>query len=102
MDSLITAAARALIQGDPLGATLVLRPLNTSPDGSGSRVLSFQIFDILVAIFLSRTIATPPAVAPSTETPPVISHATLLKHTGHIGQFSIHVSEQAASSPVRL
>jgi hypothetical protein len=56
MDSLITAAARALVQGDLLGATLV--------------------FDILVAIFLSRTIATPPAVAPSTETPPVISHAT--------------------------
>jgi hypothetical protein len=90
MDLLITAAAHALVQGDPLGATLVLRPLNTRPDGSGSRVLSFQIFDILVAIFLSRTIATPPAVAPSTETPPVISRATLLKHTGHIGQFSFH------------
>jgi hypothetical protein len=41
MDSLITAAARALRQGDPLGATLVLRPLNTTPDGSGSRVRSF-------------------------------------------------------------
>jgi hypothetical protein len=26
MDSLITAAGRALLQGDPLGATLVLRP----------------------------------------------------------------------------
>src|SRR5580704_6791284 len=57
MDWLITAAARALVQGDPLGATLVLRPLNTRPDGSGSRVLSFQIFDILVAILLSQTIA---------------------------------------------
>jgi hypothetical protein len=56
MDSLITAAARALVQRDLLGATLV--------------------FDILVAIFLSRTIVTPPAVAPSTETPRVISHAT--------------------------
>jgi hypothetical protein len=96
MDSLIAAAARALVDGAPLGATLGLRPLNTRSDGSGSRVLSFQILDILVAIFLSRTIATPPAVAPSTETPPVISHATLLKYTGHIVPFSIHVSEQAA------
>jgi hypothetical protein len=52
--------------------------------------VKLEIFDILKAIFLSRTIATPPAVAPSTETLPVISHATLLKHTGHIAQFSFH------------
>jgi hypothetical protein len=28
----------------------------------------------------------------------VISHATLLKHTGHIGQFSFHVSDLAIRS----
>jgi hypothetical protein len=43
-----------------------------------------------VAIFLSRTIATPPAVAPNKETPLVISHATLLKHTGHISNSPFH------------
>src|SRR5262249_17184961 len=67
---------------------LELGPLNTRPEGSASPVLGFQILDILVVIFLSRTIATPPAVAPRTETPPVINHAALLKHTGHLGQFT--------------
>src|SRR5260370_7116836 len=75
-------------------STLVLRPLNTRPDGSGAQVLSFQIFDIPVAILLSPTIATPPAVAPSTKTPPLVSHTTLIKHPGPIGQlplfFSLH------------
>ena len=84
MDSLITAAARALVQ----------RKWLASPQFPNLRY-SCDNFPIANDCYSTGGCA-------EHRNATVINHATLLKHTGHIGQFSFHVSEQAASSPARL